>query len=319
MKYLHRLLVAASAAFFFACSPVSAQWQCPDHSIPTGRGAGTGFKCAAPTATGGAFVSNGVASDPSFTLTPTWTGLHTFNEGLSIASNKNLALQAGTGVVDFSNGTTVSRRISDGSLVLTSQSGQIQSEDLLNLLSSGGVNGTSSTPLLLGVTNGNTTTNPITSHATPTVLISRIENIVDNHSHLGEDGPSLLASTTTFGGATQQAIAIVGNAFAQSTAVADVVGVQGKATQSGSGGTNTAYGGFFLGEASTSGSGSIGVQLQNSNNTSHNKAYVPSTFFSDGPFIVSLDVAYASTTASTGQANILLRSAAALSMSALRS
>jgi len=49
MKHLHiRLLMVASAAFFIACSPAAAQWQTPDHSVPVGRGSGTGFKAAGP-------------------------------------------------------------------------------------------------------------------------------------------------------------------------------------------------------------------------------------------------------------------------------
>ncbi len=46
-----------------------AQWQVPDHSVPVGRGAGTGFKNAAPGTTGYPLLSNGASSDPSFVAT----------------------------------------------------------------------------------------------------------------------------------------------------------------------------------------------------------------------------------------------------------
>lgn len=65
MKIL-RSFAVASAAFFIACNPVSAQWQTPDHSVPIGRGSGTGFKFAAPGVAGQSLVSNGASSDPTF-------------------------------------------------------------------------------------------------------------------------------------------------------------------------------------------------------------------------------------------------------------
>jgi len=64
MKIL-RSIAVASAAFFYV-GTASAQWQVPDHSIPVGRGSGTGFKFAAPGTAGQALVSNGASSDPSF-------------------------------------------------------------------------------------------------------------------------------------------------------------------------------------------------------------------------------------------------------------
>lgn len=64
MKIL-RSFAVASAAFFYI-GTASAQWQTPDHSVPVGRGSGTGFKFAAPGAAGQTLVSNGASSDPSF-------------------------------------------------------------------------------------------------------------------------------------------------------------------------------------------------------------------------------------------------------------
>ncbi len=50
------------------CVPAVAQWQVPDHSVPIGRGAGTGFKSAAPGTAGLPLLSNGASSDPSFSV-----------------------------------------------------------------------------------------------------------------------------------------------------------------------------------------------------------------------------------------------------------
>ncbi|CAL8981878.1 hypothetical protein RHODGE_RHODGE_03971 [Rhodoplanes serenus] len=71
-------------------------WQVPDYSIPIGKGPGwTGFAWASPGAAGAAFLSNGAAVAPSFTSTPTWTGLHTFSVGLA-SSKVSVAPPAGT-------------------------------------------------------------------------------------------------------------------------------------------------------------------------------------------------------------------------------
>lgn len=61
MKYVRILL------FFFAfCSPVAAQWQVPQYSVPTGRGGGgTGFDSTGPGAAGTVLSGNGAAK-PSF-------------------------------------------------------------------------------------------------------------------------------------------------------------------------------------------------------------------------------------------------------------
>lgn len=67
MTKLHRWSFAAAfMAAFFMAAPVSAQWQVPDHSVPIGRGSGTGFKNAAPGVAGTALTSTGASSDPAF-------------------------------------------------------------------------------------------------------------------------------------------------------------------------------------------------------------------------------------------------------------
>lgn len=47
-------------------TPAIAQWQVPDHTIPIGRGIGTGFKNIAPGTAGIPVVSQGAAFDPFF-------------------------------------------------------------------------------------------------------------------------------------------------------------------------------------------------------------------------------------------------------------
>lgn len=44
IKFKSLFAQAASAAFFFACTPAMAQWQVPDNAVPIGRGSGIGFK-----------------------------------------------------------------------------------------------------------------------------------------------------------------------------------------------------------------------------------------------------------------------------------
>jgi hypothetical protein len=58
------LLVSALVAL---TTPLGAQWQVPDHTIPIGRGPGfSGFKNATPGAAGQVLRSNGASVDPSF-------------------------------------------------------------------------------------------------------------------------------------------------------------------------------------------------------------------------------------------------------------
>lgn len=107
MTKLHRVFVVASAIFFIA-SPAFAQWQTPDHSIPVGRGTGTGFKFAAPGTSGYPLVSNGATLDPSFRQVPI-AGIDNLGAGvaawLAVPSSANLAGavtdETGTGALVF--------------------------------------------------------------------------------------------------------------------------------------------------------------------------------------------------------------------------
>ena len=58
-------ILAFALASLIACGSASAQWQVPDHSTPTGRGAGTGFKFVGPCTSGYFIGGNGASTDPS--------------------------------------------------------------------------------------------------------------------------------------------------------------------------------------------------------------------------------------------------------------
>lgn len=65
MKYVRTW--ALFAVLLALCSPVAAQWQAPNHSVPVGRGSGaTGFSSALPGAAGRPLISNGGTVDPLF-------------------------------------------------------------------------------------------------------------------------------------------------------------------------------------------------------------------------------------------------------------
>lgn len=62
------------SAFILALLALSgeaaAQWQVPNHSVPLGRGSGTGFSFAAPGTSGYPLLSTGAGSAPAFGLLP---------------------------------------------------------------------------------------------------------------------------------------------------------------------------------------------------------------------------------------------------------
>lgn len=86
----------AAAAFFIACSPALAQWQTPDHSVPLGRGAGTGFKFATPGTSGYPLVSNGASSDPSFGAIGSAALPSPFTMGTASGNTSKFATTTGT-------------------------------------------------------------------------------------------------------------------------------------------------------------------------------------------------------------------------------
>lgn len=107
-----RFSLAALAALFIVCAPALAQWQVPDHAVPIGRGAGTGFKSAVPGAAGGVLTSTGPITDPAFspaiTVTPELYGAicdgNDANAAINTTALANMATAvraAGGGTVNF--------------------------------------------------------------------------------------------------------------------------------------------------------------------------------------------------------------------------
>jgi len=93
IKFLSVLKVA-SAAFFIACAPAVAQWQTPNHSVPIGRGAGTGFKSAAPGTAGQVLTSNGASADPSFKDSVPAVAIENFGGGCGVSDNTQALIDA---------------------------------------------------------------------------------------------------------------------------------------------------------------------------------------------------------------------------------
>lgn len=134
MKNLHRLLAAASAAFFIACSPVSAQWQVPSGEIPVGRGAGTGFT-SVQTGTSGHKI-------PFLDGANTWSAAQTFS---GFISGQLTNVNGYLGNSYNSNGTYPPNNNGTGSgpgFALGENFSSSQSEvDLWNTVTSGGDRG----------------------------------------------------------------------------------------------------------------------------------------------------------------------------------
>lgn len=70
-----RKILFAISALLLTCGSASAQWQVPNHSVPIGRGAGTGFKFLAPGVSGTVLTSAGAGSDPTFSTNAGITAL----------------------------------------------------------------------------------------------------------------------------------------------------------------------------------------------------------------------------------------------------
>jgi hypothetical protein len=67
MKMLRSTIAAALLFAVASATPVLAQWQTPNHSVPLGKGGGVqGFGNAAPGVAGQPFVSTGPTTDPAF-------------------------------------------------------------------------------------------------------------------------------------------------------------------------------------------------------------------------------------------------------------
>ena len=68
----------ACASTAFVQTAIAGIVNIPNHSVALGTGSNT-LNSTGPAAAGAAFLANGVSADPSWTLTPTWTGLHTYS------------------------------------------------------------------------------------------------------------------------------------------------------------------------------------------------------------------------------------------------
>lgn len=173
------------------------------------------------------------------------------------------------------------------------------------LISPSATSATTFIPRMFSILDGNITGGQVTTQRTPTALFSRNENIADNGTSDGSDGPALYSVVTTSG--TQQAVACSALGYAYPASGCDIVGVYGAASQNGTAGTHTAFGGFFYGIANVAGSGAIGTQNQIQNNTGIDKPYNPATLLGGSPFMVGADIAYSSTPAKLAQAGVLIR------------
>lgn len=118
-------------------SPAPAQWQTPQHSIPVGRGAGTGFTSVAPGTAGIPLTSSGAAATPSFTtclVVGGCTGITSYAIGdiLYASGATTLSKLAGvaTGNVLLSGGVTTAP--SWGKVALTALATQAANTALVN-------------------------------------------------------------------------------------------------------------------------------------------------------------------------------------------
>lgn len=98
MKNMHFVasFKVAATVLFVASSPALAQWQTPDYSVPVGRGAGTGFKFAAPGTAGYPLISNGASSNPSFGAIGSSALPSPFTNGTASGNTSKFATTTGT-------------------------------------------------------------------------------------------------------------------------------------------------------------------------------------------------------------------------------
>lgn len=98
MRHLLRLI--ATLALVVLCeshiATATAQWQVPDHSMPVGRGSGTGFKAVGPCTANQVLVWSGTSADPACAAVPLPSGAQPLDAtltaiaALTTAANKGL-------------------------------------------------------------------------------------------------------------------------------------------------------------------------------------------------------------------------------------
>lgn len=103
------------------CVSANAQWQTPNHSVPIGRGSGTGFKSTGPSSTSGQpLISQGASSDPVFgtaTVPGGGTGATSFTSNLPLIGNGTGAIAQGTRGGNTTSFATTSGALTSGNCV----------------------------------------------------------------------------------------------------------------------------------------------------------------------------------------------------------
>lgn len=130
----HARILAAVAAMFVA-TPALAQWQVPDHAVPIGRGAGTGFKSVGPCLAGIPIVGAGVSADPTCnssltinSITPTGGTLSVIGaiDNVGTLTTRRTTGNAG-GTLNIGGGTfawqLIGNQLSGGDLLLKNPGG----------------------------------------------------------------------------------------------------------------------------------------------------------------------------------------------------
>jgi hypothetical protein len=150
---MKRVLLAALAWVLLA-GPVMAQWQCPDKSVPIGRGTGTGFKCITGVngvlRTDGSSVPSISTTLPALTLGGTISGGGNQINNVVIGASTPLAgsftTLAASGLVSITN-ATASSSTATGALTVAGGVGIVGNVNIAGVLGVGNtvdISGTSS-------------------------------------------------------------------------------------------------------------------------------------------------------------------------------
>lgn len=130
---------------------------------------------------------------------------------------------------------------------------------------------------------------PITTANSPSVFISRYENITSGGGD-GSTGPALYV--TSSGAGVQQNVAITGYAYGTSTHTGDVVGLYGTSIQDGVG-PRGAFGGFFAAWGRAAGTAALAIETETANGTGADVLYDPT--LTAPTVMLGIDLVYDST------------------------